>query len=33
VLGVPGWWPPNEMPAFYDDPVVFRAPKSGTHSP
>lgn len=25
VLGVPGWWPDNEAPGFYDDPVVFRA--------
>ncbi len=25
VLGVPGWWPGNEVPAFYDDPAVFRA--------
>ncbi len=24
VLGVPGWWPANEAPAFYDDPSVFR---------
>lgn len=24
VLGVPGWWPANEQPAFYDDPAVFR---------
>lgn len=24
VLGVPGWWPANELPAFYDDPTVFR---------
>jgi hypothetical protein len=24
VLGVPGWWPANEDPAFYDDPGVFR---------
>lgn len=24
VLGVPGWWPANEVPAFYDDPAVFR---------
>jgi hypothetical protein len=26
VLGIPGWWPPNENPRFYDDPQVFRAP-------
>lgn len=25
VLGVPGWWPPNEHPEFYDDPSVFRS--------
>lgn len=24
VLGVPGWWPANESPAFYDDADVFR---------
>lgn len=24
VLGVPGWWPANETPAFYDDAQVFR---------
>lgn len=24
VLGIPGWWPANQNPAFYDDPVVFR---------
>ena len=24
VLGVPGWWPANESPAFYDDATVFR---------
>ncbi len=27
VLGVPGWWPDNEMPGFYTDPSVFRAPR------
>jgi len=27
VLGVPGWWPENETPAFYDDADVFRAPR------
>lgn len=26
VLGVPGWWPANADPAFYDDPAVFRPP-------
>jgi hypothetical protein len=25
VLGIPGWWPDNESPAFYDDTSVFRA--------
>jgi Protein of unknown function (DUF3025) len=24
VLGIPGWWPANEDPAFYEDPAVFR---------
>ncbi len=24
VLGVPGWWQPNDDPAFYRDPTVFR---------
>ena len=24
LLGVPGWWPDNENPAFYDDVAVFR---------
>lgn len=24
VLGVPGWWPENELPDFYDDSKVFR---------
>ena len=24
VLGVPGWWPANEEPGFYDDAAVFR---------
>lgn len=27
VLGVPGWWPANDNPAFYDDRDVFRLPK------
>jgi hypothetical protein len=27
VLGVPGWWPANEGPAFYADASVFRPPK------
>ena len=25
VLGVPGWWPANRNPGFYDDADVFRA--------
>jgi hypothetical protein len=25
LLGVPGWWPDNADPEFYDDPQVFRA--------
>ncbi len=25
VLGIPGWWPDNEDPAFYEDTAVFRA--------
>jgi hypothetical protein len=25
VLGIPGWWPDNESPRFYDDTWVFRA--------
>jgi hypothetical protein len=25
VLGIPGWWPENASPAFYDDVSVFRA--------
>lgn len=27
VLGVPGWWPGNAVPGFYDDAAVFRAPR------
>lgn len=27
VLGVPGWWPANEDPAFYADAGVFRPPR------
>ena len=27
VLGVPGWWPANEAPAFYRDAAVFRPPR------
>jgi hypothetical protein len=28
VLGVPGWWSANEAPGFYEDPAVFRAPRT-----
>ena len=28
VLGVPGWWPPNETPDFYADTQVFRQPRA-----
>ena len=28
VLGVPGWWPANEAPGFYDDAGVFRPPRA-----
>lgn len=28
VLGIPGWWPANQDPAFYDDAAVFRPPMS-----
>ena len=27
VLGIPGWWPANEDPAFYADATVFRPPR------
>lgn len=27
VLGVPGWWAPNEVAGFYDDADVFRPPR------
>jgi hypothetical protein len=30
VLGIPGWWPANEVPSFYDDPAVFRAGRRQT---
>jgi hypothetical protein len=33
VLGVPGWWPANEDPAFYADATVFRAPRSVAQEP
>lgn len=29
VLGIPGWWPANEMPAFYADAEVFRLARRG----
>ena len=29
VLGVPGWWPGNEQPGFYDDAEVFRPLQAG----
>jgi len=25
MLGVPGWWPDNEQPEFYDNTDYFRA--------
>lgn len=28
VLGVPGWWPANEAPDFYDDAFVFRSART-----
>ena len=28
VLGVPGWWPANDVPTFYGDASVFRAPRA-----
>jgi len=32
VLGVPGWWSANEVPAFYRDAAVFRPPRSAGHA-
>jgi len=29
VLGIPGWWPANEMAEFYADERVFRPPRQG----
>jgi hypothetical protein len=29
VLGVPGWWPANINPQFYEDATVFRPPRAG----
>ncbi len=28
VLGIPGWWPANAAPAFYQDSAVFRTPRA-----
>ncbi len=33
VLGVPGWWPANQDPAFYDDTAVFRPQREKTLAP
>ena len=33
VLGVPGWWPANEAPGFYDDAAVFRPRRTHTLRP
>jgi hypothetical protein len=34
VLGIPGWWPANEDPAFYEDKQVFRpAPLNASGKP
>lgn len=34
VLGIPGWWPANGAPSFYDDPAVFRpAPSAAKAAP
>lgn len=33
VLGVPGWWPENEAPAFYADASVFRRPRPPSPHP
>lgn len=30
VLGVPGWWPDNEVPDFYADTQVFRPARRGS---
>jgi hypothetical protein len=30
VLGIPGWWPANEQPDFYQDARVFRASRGAT---
>jgi hypothetical protein len=33
VLGIPGWWPANEKPAFYADAAVFRIRRGGSTAP
>lgn len=33
VLGVPGWWPANEEPSFYNDRAVFRPARITTWRP
>ncbi len=33
VLGVPGWWPGNEVPGYYDDSTVFRAARAAVPAP
>ncbi len=33
VLGVPGWWPANEDPAYYEDAQVFRPARRGAMGP
>jgi hypothetical protein len=31
VLGVPGWWPANQVAGFYDDTTVFRPARATAH--
>lgn len=33
VLGIPGWWPANAQPDFYDDAAVFRRPGGTPDAP
>lgn len=33
VLGIPGWWPANAQPDFYDDAAVFRRPGNAPGAP
>lgn len=33
VLGVPGWWPGNEVPGFHDDVEVFRPARQAGRNP